>query len=421
MILVPFLKMLGAIAGEMLNAFFVDYFFIFLYILIILFFRSQYQKYSELQGDIYGKPARSMREITEQIILTGLLAGFTASIFAVAAGITIEADTVRYLFYIMCMMLLFDLRFVCISYAAGILAAISLIFGYPDVNIPSLLGMVAILQFVESALVYLSRKNDCIPVYIRHNDEITGAFLIRRLWMIPIVFFTYMLQEGGASIATGGWRPLLFNLSALRDGAYSLGLDCLVAVLCYSDIAITEHPDRKCVRSAFMLFCYSSVLMLFAVISINNAWAAYAGVVFCTAAHEGIHLYSKYAEKRGKPLYSAVRRGLRILDILPGSHAGLMGLKRGDIILSINNNDIQTDDGVREALREFPVYTWIKVLGWDGRERMVEYRCYPGGYNSLGIITVPREKEVTYNTGYFEHISILKDIVNRFRGMDRQV
>ncbi len=412
--------MAGAIAGEMLNAFFVNYFFIFLYIIVILFIRAQYQKYSDLQGDIYGKPVKSLREITEQIILTGLIAGFAAGFIAVGTGITIEADAVRYLFYIMCLLLVVDMRLVCISYAAGILAAVSLIFGYPEVNIPSLLGLVAILQMVESVLVYLCRKDDCIPVFIRHQNEIAGAFLIRRFWMIPVVFFTFVLSGASALDFAAGW-PMIFKSGLLKDGAYALGLDCLVAVLCFNDIAITKHPEKKCARSAVLLFSYSTVLLLLAVLSINTRWIGYVGVIFCVAAHEGIHLYSSYSEKRGEPLYSAVRRGLRIMDVLPDSHASMMGLERGDIILSINNNDIQTDEGVNEALRDFPTFTWIRVAGWDGKERIVEYRCFPGGYNTLGIISVPREKEVTYNTSYFENISILKNIVNRFRGMDRPV
>jgi hypothetical protein len=413
--------MAGAIAGEMLDAFFVNYFFIFLYILVILFIRSQYQKYSDLQNDIYGRPAKTLREITEKIILTGLVAGFAASFFAVAGGITVEEDAVRYLFYIMCLLLIIDLRFVCISYAAGILAAISLIFGSPKINIPSLLALVALLQMVESILVYMNRNSDCVPVFIRHKEEITGAFLIRRYWMIPVVFFTFVLQAGATALNTGGGWPMLFKPSGLGGGAWALGLDCLVAVLCYSDMAITKHPEKKSVQSAFLIFCYSAILLILAIVSIHIDWVGYAGVVFCVAAHEGINLYSNLSEKRGKPLYNAVRRGLRVMDVLPESHAKRMGLERGDVILSINSNDIQTEEGVIEALKDFPTYTWITVAGWDGRERTVEYRCFPGGYNTLGIISVPREKEVTYNTSYFENMSILKNIVNRFRGMDRPI
>ena len=415
------LQMAGAIAAEMLNAFFVNNFFIFLYILVILFIRAQYRKYSELQSAIYGKPAKSLKEITEQIILTGLIAGFVSSFVTVAAGITIEMDTVRYLFYLMCVMLLFDLRFVCISYAAGILGAISLVFGVPKVNIPSLLCLVAVLQLVEGILIYLNRKGDCVPVFIRHDDEIAGAFLIRRVWMIPVVFFTYLAQPGLISLDFAAGWPLLFKGPPLTDWAFVLGLDCLVSVLCQNDIAIARHPEKKSVQSAALIICYSIGLFVFAWLSLKTVWMGYIGVAWCILVHEGISLYSNLSERRGVPLYNAVRRGLRVMEVLPGSHAQLMGLMRGDIILSINNHDIQTEEGVNEALREFPAYTWINVTGWDGKDRTIEYTCYPGGYNTLGIVCVPREREVTYNTAYIERVSILQNIVNRFRGVDKPV
>lgn len=415
------LKIAGAIAAGLLNAFFVNYIFILIYILVIMFIRTQYRKYLELQSDIYGKPLKSLREITEQIILTGLLAGFAASFVTIASGITIETDTIRYLFYVMCLLLLFDLRFVCISYAAGILAAVGLMFGIEKINIPSLLCLVGILQLVESVLIYFNRKDNCVPVFIRHNDEITGAYLIRRFWMIPVVFFTYLSQPGAIMLDfAAGWPPA-FRVPPVAEGALALGLDCLVAVLCHTDIAIASHPEKKSKQSAAMVFGYGAVLLMLTFLSINNRWVAYLGVFFCVLGHEGINFYSRHMELNGKPLYSAVRRGLRILDVLPGSHARLMGLERGDIILSINNRDIQTEEGVNEALKEFPTFTWIDVLSWDGKEKTVEYKCFPGGYNTLGIITVPREKEVTYNIGYIERMGILQNIVNKFRRADKPI
>lgn len=415
------LNMLGMIAKEMLSAFFVNYFFIFLYIMVILFMRSQYQKYSELQNNIYGKPAKSLRERTEHTILTGMIAGFAASIAAVATGITIEADVVRYLFYIMCPLLIINMRFVCIAYAAGLLAFISLVIGYPEIEIPSLIALVAVLHIAESVLIYFNRNSDFMPVFINHNDEITGAYLIRRFWMIPVVFFTYVLQNGSMAFDLLASRPLFWGKPDLEGAGYALGLDCLIAILCYSDKAIATQPEKKCTRSAVMLLAYSLILIMLAGIAVKVQWAAYAAVLFCILGHEGIHILSVYRENKGKPLYNAVRRGLRVLEVLNGSHAQRMGIERGDIILGINNYDIQTDEGVTEALREYPTFTWIRVLGWNGKEKTIEYRCFPGGYNTLGIISVPREKEVTYNTGYFEHISILQNIVNKFRGMDRTI
>ncbi len=412
------LELAGKIAQEILSAFFLNYFFVFLYIAVIMYIRTQYQKYSELQTDIYGRPAKSLKEITEKIILTGLIAGFAGSFVTVAAGITIEPDAIKGLFYIMFILMLFDLRFACISYAAGILAVISLVSGIPKVSIPSLLGLTAVLQLIESILIFMTRKDDYIPVYLNKNDEITGAFVIRRFWLIPIVFFSYILQKGGFSLDLSTDSFFIFGAPSLKDSAYALGLDCLIAVLYYGDIAITRHPEKKCTQNSVAMLCYSVSLMIIAVISVRISWLQYFGAAFCIVGHEAVHFFSARLENRGKPIYNAVRRGLRVLDVLPDSHAQRMGMERGDIILSINKNDIQTEEGVAEALREFPNYTWIRVISWSGEEKTLEYQCFPGGYNTLGIITVPREKEVTYNTAYFEKMSIVKNIVNRFRGLD---
>jgi predicted metalloprotease with PDZ domain len=157
--------------------------------------------------------------------------------------------------------------------------------------------------------------------------------------------------------------------------------------------------------------------MILALISRSVGWVGFAGAVLCILGREGISLYSIVTEKRGIPLYSAVKRGLRVLDVLPGSNAQSMGIMRGDIILSINNMDIQSEEGIGEALKDFPVYTWIRVLR-DEEEKILEYKCYPDGYNTLGIISVPREKEVTYRLAWIEHMSIIRSIVNRFRSFD---
>ncbi len=413
--------MAGAIAAQMLYSFLGNYIFITLYVLVIIFIKAQYQKYSELQSEVYGIPAYSIREIIEKMILTGLAAGFASSFLTVAAGVTIETDTVRYLFYVMCLLLLVDLRFVSLPYSAGLLAAISLIFGAPDINLPSLLCLVAVLQFTEGILIFLSRKKDFIPVFMRHQNEITGAFLIRRYWLVPVVFFTYLMQQRPVSLDFSSGLSLIFNTSLFTEGVGFLGLDCLAAVLSHTDIAVTLQPEEKIKRSSMLLFCYSTVLLVLALISRNVRWVGVLGVVFCIAGKEGLHILSAWHEKRGKPLYSAVKRGLRVMDVLPGSHAAAMGLQRGDIILGINQNDVQTEEGISEALKDFPTYTWIRIKSGDDVEKTLEYKCYPQGYNSLGIITVPREKEVTYKKSYFDRISILRNIVSRFRDIDNKV
>jgi len=299
------LQMAGSIASEMLEAFLVDYFFIVLYIPVIFFVRAQYRKYSELQTEIYGKPEFSPREVAERIILTGLTAGFAASFITVAAEVTLETDTIRYLFYVMCFLLLIDLRLVSMPYAAGLLAAVSLIFGKPDVSIPSLLILAAVLQMTESILIFLTRKRDYIPVFFSHHDEITGAFLIRRFWMIPIVFFTYMLQSGSA-LSSFSAQQASRAVPSLEGAAAALGLDCMITLLCYSDISIASNPVEKTFRNAAALMGHSIILMVIAFVSKKIPWVGTAGTAFCILGREAVFAWSRISEMRGQPLYSAV-------------------------------------------------------------------------------------------------------------------
>jgi hypothetical protein len=387
--------------------------YIFLYVIVIILIRAQYEKYMEFQDEVIGQPSGDISHIIRETVLIGLVAGVVCSFSATAAGISLNADTVRYLFFIMCFLLLLNLRLVCISNAAGILALISLIFGYPRIDVPSVLALAAILHIIEALLIFLNAGRGSIPVFISHNGDIAGAFLIRKFWLVPVIFFLYLFQGGSNGFSGGLWGGL--------SGAYALGLDCMVAFLGYSDLAITMPPERKCRQSAIQILGYSLILFVIALLSVKIHLLMYFGAVFCIAAHEGIYLYGKHREKAGTPLFSAVHRGLRVMDVLPGSHALRMGINRGDIILSINGKDIQSDESVGEALKEYPTYTWIEATESGGKSKTYEYRCFPDGYNALGIITVPREKDVTYGTNNFEHLSILKNIVSRFRGVSRSI
>lgn len=416
------LNIVTAIAREMLDTFFLNYLFIFLCVVIMIAVRTQYERYMELRGEMGGLPSKSLREIVEEIILTGLITGFIGSFVIVAAGISIGQDAVKYLFFIMCLLLLINLRYLCISIAAGILVAINLIFGYPEIDVPSILGLVAILHFIEAALIYINKGKDSIPVYIKYQGNIAGAYLIRKFWLIPIVFMTFLSQNaaGILSDSTANWW-MLFRPETLKTGAYALGMDCLIAVLGYSDLAITKHPEKKSRETAELLFYYSALLFATAITSMSIRWLVYPGAFFCIAAHEGIYMYGRYKEKNGPPLYSPVRRGLKVLEVLPGSHAGKMGINRGDIILSINGRDIQSEEGINAALQDYPTFVWVGLKTWDEKDKTCEYWCYPTGCEKLGIISVPREKDITYNTDLFEHMSILKNIVTRFRDINRPV
>lgn len=414
----PFLEIASMIARELLRAIFFNYLFLPIFVAIVLLIKIQYDRYLEFQRNIYGKTRKTVREMLEESIFSGLITGFLGSFIIVAIGVPMSAEGFQYLFLIIAILVFVNIRYLCFSYAGGILALINLVFGFPRVDVPSLLALVAVMHLVESILIFFNAGKDSIPIFIRHKDGIAGAFLTRQYWPIPIVLLTFVNAGGGSGIVMPDWWPLL-KPDAFFTGSLMLGLNCAVAVLGYSDISITRQPEKRSRETSLMLFCYSALLLLMAFLSTRMPVFKIVGALFAIAAHEGIIVCGYYHEKHGEPMFKPVKRGLKVLDTFPESHAEKMGIQRGDIILNINGKDIQTEEGLNEALKSFPTYLWIRVVNAEGKEKTFEYKCYPGGLNQLGILSVPREREVTYNIDYFESLGIIKNLVSRFRGANK--
>jgi len=415
-------EMLSGISGKMLDAIFFDYRFLPVYVIIALIIKAKHDRFMEFEAGIYGKLRKTGRRIIEEIALTGLTAGFFISFVVVGAGITIHRETFSYLFIIMVILAAVNTRYACISYAGGIFAVAASIFNLgKEADIPGILMLAAILHMLEGALVFLFAGKDAVPVFIKHEEGIAGAFLMQKFWAVPVVFATFAAQTIGTAAAGRGalnqWPQL--EPGVIRDGAYALGLDCVIGVLAYSDIAISKTPEKRSRETAFMLICYSAVLLAISVASAHVPAFGLIGALFAVAAHETIILSGHYRERIGEPMFKAARRGIRVLDVLPEAHAFNMGIKRGDVILSINGKDVQTEKGIDEALKDFPVFVWVDVLDAGGNRKTYEYRRYPEGLNCLGIITVPREREVTYNIDRFGKLVILKNLVERFMNANR--
>lgn len=413
------IKILSMIASGLLGAFFAGYLFLPAYALTIFFVKKQYEKSMELQDDVIGRVLKPVKQKLQESVLHGLLAGFAGSVAAVTIGVTISGETFLYLFVIMILLLVVNIRYVCFSYAAAILIFSNLIFRSPGADVPSLLALAGIIHLLESVLVFLNADKDNMPVYIRHGDEISGAFIIQKFWPVPVVFLTVLLQggtDGVASLINASWWPI-FRPEALAAGLLALGLDCGLALLGYSNVVVTRSPEKRNRENAVYLFAYSCGLFAIALASTRFYAFRIIGAVFLIGIHECITRYGRRREMHGRSIFLPVVRGVKVLDMLPGSHASRLGLQRGEVILSVNGVNIRSEEGIKAILKDFPVFVWMNVLGVDGSEKSYEYKCYPEGVRELGIISIPRETEVTYNIDYFENFGIIRNLVARFRGL----
>lgn len=92
----------------------------------------------------------------------------------------------------------------------------------------------------------------------------------------------------------------------------------------------------------------------------------------------------------GNPIFGAPWRGLRILDVAPDTIGSQMGLKPGDILLSLNGKGVNSEEMLREILQTAPMYLWIDYKR-DGKPGTAEYHSYHCDEDRMGILFVPRK------------------------------
>ncbi len=395
-----------------------------LFWVVLFLVHSQYRKSCMLEERMLGIQKYSVWDRLASSVLAGLAGGFIGSMVMVLVGVTLGNAGILYVWVIAILLMMVNPRYMCFSYAGGIVSLCSLVFGFPRVDVPSLMAIVAILHLVESVLIYFNGHKHSVPVYMHDRRYgVVGGFSLMRFWPIPIVIMTVITGQvlPGDAVPMPDWWPLIRSMEML-EAADPENLTYImlpvVAALGYSDVAITHTPEAKSLKSALSLSGYSIVLLVISVIASYYRpfqWlAAFFGPVF----HELLIIRSKSVQKRSKPLYIPVEDGVRVLDVLPDSVSEKMGIKRGDIIYRINGKRVLREESITDILSIYPAYIWVDVLSLDGNRYTREYRQYPSGIGSLGVMVVPREGNVDYMTTEF--ISPLKRLLNRFETRKRR-
>lgn len=412
-------EIVSAVARQLVFSIFLDYKYIAVYLFICIIVRARLEILYGFEQCVNECRTRNFRETLEEIFLTGLVTGFFGGILTVRLGIYIDPEGLQAFLIAMAVLALFNHRFVNPSYAGGLICLYSLIFGYDKIHIPSVLVFIATIQVVESVLLYLTRKHDNIPVFIQHNGQITGAFIKQKYYAVPFIFLSFSVAPYSLLInkITVKWGTL-FNrdIGHISSGA-AFFLIGAISVTSYSSVAIATPPEEKCRNDSVMFSIGGLILFVLALFSTETEALRWAGSVFALLYREVIYRIGLYMEKKKRPLYTAVQRGVRILEIIPGGPADKMKMKRGEIILNINGKPVQTEDGIRHILSSSPTFIWMHTEDPSGRIKIYEYKCYPDGVNDLGVIFVPREWEVTYQLDEYENFTIIKNIVERFRFM----
>jgi hypothetical protein len=274
-------------------------------------------------------------------------------------------------------------------------SAMNFITNKAVLDVTPILAMIAIMHLVEALLIIVDGKKGALPVFMKKNDKVIGAFILQRFWIIPMIVYVIVQQSTGGSsgIAVPHWCPLI--RPSLPENIIKNALISalsIVIVMGYSDMAITVDIRKKVRRSSIGLGMYGVILLCLSLLSMKYYPLKFIAALFTPIAHEALIIYEQYRESKGKPKWQYTEEGIIVLDTTPETPAEAMGIKSGEIVVGLNNSRVKTMEDADNILKDYPTYLWVEVMDEFGSKRTLEYKDYVNGVRSLGVITVPQHE-----------------------------
>jgi len=355
---------------------------------VVLLVAWQYRRLAAMEHALYGAPRHSPLYLTALAAAQGILAGLAGSYLMVLAGVTLTGSGVSYLLPVALLLMLISPRYLCFSYAGGLLSLSSLILGVPRLSVPGLMGLVAVLHATESLLIAAGGARAAAPMAFKgEGGDAVAGFTLQKFWPVPIVILAVLSgTPAGGMIQMPGWWPLI-RAPNMSDGTVFAMLP-VVAVLGYADLAVTVTPERKAFQTAGWLFAYSVVLLALAVLASHWWPAQWLAALFGPLGHEAVVELGGRRELRGRPFFARPPAGVRVLDVLAGSAAARMGLQRGDVVLSCNGEPVGNLEELDAALTMGVFGVEVVVERGSNRLTLLARRRPADG--RWGFILVPR-------------------------------
>ncbi|OAT80239.1 signal protein PDZ [Desulfotomaculum copahuensis] len=366
-----------------------------LFWVVVLLVALQYRRMAAVKESFFGLPPGGVWRDTLSAAAYGVLGGLAGSFLMVLIGVTLSGSGLIYLWPVAILLMLINARFLCFAYAGGILALSKVLFGLPDINIAQVLALVAILHMVESMLILVSGHLGAVPAYYKEpGGRVVGGFALQRFWPIPIVA---LMVVGQTAVQQGvnmpAWWPLLKPAVPGNPANLIYSLIPVVAGLGYGDLAVSRRPGQKSRLSALFLGLYSLTLILLAVAAQSSKIITLLAALFSPLGHELVIHIGKKVEFRGRPVFTPDPRGLRVLEVLPGSPAWQAGMRSGDVLTTVNGWPVNSRQGLETALDAVPWQVEVEFLAGAAEVLRRETVRLQRWGQPFGILPVPAGDE----------------------------
>ncbi|NLK43822.1 MAG: PDZ domain-containing protein [Tissierellia bacterium] len=326
------------------------------FILVFSIICFQYYQISKMEKKYLGyKKSLLMKAIVSTFF--GILGGIITTVAFLYLGVVAIPKDYLYILFVVIILSFFNPRFMCFSYGGGIVFLSSLILGFPKIEISQVMSVVAVLHIVESLLILVDGWRHKLPIYFESKNRTVGGYMMNRFWPVPFVIF----------IGDGLIHPIT-----------------LMAILSYGDYSISSFPKIKAAKTSFVLLIYS-IILLYISKTVDNLFIA---PIFALLGHELIIFINKSKERKKQPIFIPLDKGVRVLEIIPGTIGHKVGIKIGDIILRINGVEINNE----KDLEDFMMIDFNRLkIEYFNMKSGLNTRNYYGKKKPLGLIIVPRD------------------------------
>lgn len=303
----------------------------------------------------------------------GLLTGFVISFALSTFVFNITKEELLLVWIITISFAIFRRRFACIAYSVGFISLLHLALPYLHITVLPIglvkwyhvvehfsvinwLYIVGFTHFLEWILIRAEGSISSTPVRLDHiSGKSVPGYLLAKTWPISFVALT-----------PAGWLPL-------------------PVVIGFASKTCSKPLKQKKRLISTLTLLYAGILStLLWIAESKQEWLWIAGM-FALFGHEIMYLWSRFMERRKKPLFVSDEKGLKVLAVLPQTPAANLGIKTGDIIHRLNGVRIQTPKDLEQAVA-LSSFCKLEVLDEQHDSHFLQRAIYEKDPKHLGIV-----------------------------------